>query len=109
VKGKAELLPDANTRANVALLADKVRQYGAEGGRFVIEGHASAEGDGAVNQRLSEARADAIYKLLTQQHGVPPSCLLRAEGRGSRDAQAPATASEKELEQDRKVLAVKEQ
>jgi outer membrane protein OmpA-like peptidoglycan-associated protein len=109
VKGKAELLPDANTSANVALLADKVRQYGAEGGRFVIEGHASAEGDVAVNQRLSKARADAIYEQLIQQHGVPQSYLLRAEGRGSRDAHAPATASERELEQDRKVLVVKEQ
>lgn len=108
VKGKAELLPDANTRANLALLAEKVRQYGAEGGRFVIEGHASAEGDGAVNQRLSEARADAIYRLLTEQYGVTPAFLLRSEGRGARDAQAPATASEQELGKDRKVLAVKE-
>jgi outer membrane protein OmpA-like peptidoglycan-associated protein len=109
VKGKAELLADTNTQSNVALLAAKVKQYGEQGGRFVIEGHASAEGDGAANQFLSEARATFVYQVLTQQHGVPAAFILRAEGRGARDAQAPATANEKELEKDRKVLAVKEQ
>lgn len=107
-KGRAELLPDAATRSNLELLARKVQEYGKLGGRFVIEGHASMEGDGAFNQRLSEERAREIYVRLIGLE-VPAQYLLRAEGRGSRDAQAPATASEAQLEQDRKVLVVKEQ
>ncbi len=107
-KGKAELLDDSATQANLRLLASKVVEYGNGGSRFVIEGHASAEGDGKLNQTLSEERARMIVRQLTSRFKVPSDFVIRAEGRGSRDAQAPADANEKELKLDRKVLAVKE-
>jgi outer membrane protein OmpA-like peptidoglycan-associated protein len=42
---------------------------------FVIEGHASATGSSAHNQRLSQARAASVKRYLVQHHGIPASAL----------------------------------
>jgi OOP family OmpA-OmpF porin len=39
-----------------------------------ISGHTSSEGDAAVNQRLSQERADAVKQWLVD-NGVPPERL----------------------------------
>lgn len=50
--------------------------------RLRIEGHTSAEGDATVNQKLSEARAQAAVTFLVEHEGIDAS-RLQAEGFGS--------------------------
>ena len=42
---------------------------------FLIEGHTDAVGTFAANQRLSEARADSLRRVLVQEFGVPRRAL----------------------------------
>lgn len=73
--------------------------------RFVIEGHASAEGDYETNQILSQQRANAIYDFLVS-HGVHPSRLL-AVGHGESQARYPSHAAEYLRSTDRRVMLLK--
>lgn len=50
--------------------------------RLKLEGHTSAEGDAAFNQKLSEARAQAAVDFLVGHEGIDAS-RLQAEGFGS--------------------------
>lgn len=50
--------------------------------RLRLEGHTSAEGDAAVNQKLSEARAQAAVTFLVEHEGIDAS-RLEAVGKGS--------------------------
>ncbi len=59
--------------------------------RIRIEGHTSAEGDAAVNQQLSEARAQAAVDFLVNKEGIDAS-RVEAAGMGSsklKDAENP--------------------
>lgn len=78
VAGKADLSDDAKF-----VLHDlaKVMQKN-EGVRLRLEGHTSAEGDAAFNQKLSEARAQAAVDFLVEHEGVDAS-RLEAVGLGS--------------------------
>ena len=50
--------------------------------RLRLEGHTSAEGDAAFNQKLSEARAQAAVSFLVEHEGIDAS-RLEAVGKGS--------------------------
>lgn len=50
--------------------------------KLSIEGHTSAEGDAAINQKLSEDRAQAAVAFLVEHEAVDPS-RLQAKGFGS--------------------------
>lgn len=50
--------------------------------RLRIEGHTSAEGDSEVNQKLSEARAQAAVDFLVNKEGIDATRLV-AVGKGS--------------------------
>ena len=50
--------------------------------RLRLEGHTSAEGDAAVNQKLSEARAQAAVTFLVEHEGID-AARLEAVGKGS--------------------------
>jgi outer membrane protein OmpA-like peptidoglycan-associated protein len=50
--------------------------------RLRLEGHTSAEGDAAFNQKLSEARAQAAVAFLIEHEGIDAS-RLEALGKGS--------------------------
>ena len=50
--------------------------------RLRLEGHTSAEGDAALNQKLSEARAQAAVTFLVEHEGIDAS-RLEAVGKGS--------------------------
>ena len=50
--------------------------------RLRLEGHTSAEGDAALNQKLSEARAQAAVAFLVEHEGIDAS-RLEAVGKGS--------------------------
>lgn len=46
-----------------------------------IVGHTDSDGDDASNQKLSQARAETVKKILVQQYGIDEG-LLSTEGRG---------------------------
>jgi len=77
-QGKAELSEDAKF-----VLHDlgKLMQNNPEL-RLRIAGHTSAEGDAAVNQKLSEARAQAAVTFMVEHEGVD-AARLEAAGFGS--------------------------
>lgn len=100
-------LLDATSRENVTKLAQLLKEFGAQNSTFAIEGHASAEGDSQRNLDLSKLRAAKIQSLLREQ-GVPSAVLVRQEGFGSSHAQNPANSPEARLQEDRRVLVVKE-
>lgn len=77
-QGKADLNDDAKLALHD--LAKVMKQAPAL--RLRIEGHTSAEGDEAVNQKLSEQRAQAAVTFLVQKEGID-STRLEVAGLGS--------------------------
>jgi outer membrane protein OmpA-like peptidoglycan-associated protein len=69
---------------------------------FVIEGHASAEGDYAKNLLLSQERAERISRELVR-HGVSAERLMPV-GYGETEAAHPANAGDSERRLDRRVM-----
>ena len=70
--------------------------------RFLVSGHTDARGTDAYNDRLSEARAKAVYEALLDR-GVPES-MLCFRGFGKRSAIVPAAADDILRRGDRKVV-----
>jgi outer membrane protein OmpA-like peptidoglycan-associated protein len=85
----------------VASLADAMKALPAEE-RFVIEGHASAEGSYEGNMVLSQQRAERIVREMVRR-GVSPYRLLPV-GYGESEARHPADAPEPLRSQDRRVV-----
>ena len=83
-QGKSEL----NDDAKIALhdLAKVMKQNPEL--RLRIEGHTSSEGNADVNQKLSEARAQAAVDFLVNKEGIDAS-RLEAEGKGSSELKDP--------------------
>ncbi len=108
IVGKAELL-DSVSAENVKQTAIVLRDIFTADPKaaFTIQGHTSAEGDSALNRKLSEERAHKIFSLLVNTEGLDGS-RLRQNGFGSAFATAPVTAPEVELQQDRRVLIVRQ-
>lgn len=108
VVGQDQLL-DATSAENVRKTAAILKELMAADPkvRFTIQGHTSAEGDTSRNQKLSEQRADRIFALLVQGQGVEGARLSQT-GFGPTYATAPATAPETHLQQDRRVLVVRQ-
>ena len=77
-QGKADLSRDAEFVLHD--LAKLMKQYPEL--RLRIEGHTSAEGDANVNQKLSEARAQAAVTFLVEHEGIEVN-RLEAAGFGS--------------------------
>jgi len=69
--------------------------------RFVIEGHTDASGAAALNQRLSQERADEV-RLYLVALGVHPS-RLKAVGKG---ASEPVNPSDRAAAENRRVRVV---
>lgn len=84
VKGKADLSESAKF-----VLHDlaKVMQQNPEV-RLRLEGHTSAEGDAAFNQKLSEARAQAAVDFMVNHEGIGAE-RLEAVGKGSSEPKNP--------------------
>ena len=76
--GSSALTPEEKVRLD--LKADLIKN-GPKNQVYTIEGHADPQtGTAAINQRLSEQRAKAVYDYLVSK-GVSPS-QLRYEGMG---------------------------
>ena len=78
VQGKADLSESAKfVLHDLAKIMQKNQEV-----RLRLEGHTSAEGDAAFNQKLSEARAQAAVTFLIEHEGIDAT-RLEAEGKGS--------------------------
>lgn len=100
-KGSADFADDASVNV-VVTLATALKHPELKGLQFVIEGHASAEGDAVSNQFLSQLRAEQIVSVLTSL-GVDNQCLIPV-GFGESQARFPDSSPEQLLKQDRRVL-----
>ena len=80
-----------------AMMSPELRGF-----QFVIEGHASADGSDATNQRLSQRRAERIAAEMVRL-GVNPWQIV-AVGYGESEARHPEFAPEYLLTEDRKVV-----
>lgn len=85
----------------IAIMADAMKAMPEED-RFVIEGHASAEGSYESNMVLSQQRAEHIVREIVRR-GVSPYRLLPV-GYGESEARHPADAGEAVRSQDRRVV-----
>lgn len=86
----------------VAIMADAMKAMPVEE-RFVIEGHASAEGSYESNMILSQQRAEFIVREIVRRGGVSPYRLLPV-GYGESEARNPAEAADHLRGQDRRVV-----
>lgn len=100
-KGSAEFADEASFQV-VAQLGEALRDPSLASLKYVIEGHASAEGSAYANQALSQRRAERIVSVLSSL-GVNSSRLLPL-GFGETQARFPAHSEEFLLKQDRRVL-----
>ncbi len=69
--GRSTISPDFQTR--IRELVQKAK--GMDGYSVQVEGHASAVGNNALNQRLSRDRAEAVAAML-QQSGIPSTKMF---------------------------------
>jgi outer membrane protein OmpA-like peptidoglycan-associated protein len=103
----AATLANAQSQQNLDLLAKQLVDLQSSGAKFSVEGHASAEGDGVHNQKLSAERAKTVAAELGKR-GVNQETLANIQGLGSAHSTQPADAAESQLAQDRRVLIVRE-
>lgn len=106
--GTAQLLDDTAATDLDALATALLEIHKQDpNARFEVEGHTSTDGDDASNLQLSIARAKTIHSELVRSYGVPAS-MLSSQGYGEAYAAFP-DGSERELQQDRRVLVVRVQ
>jgi len=100
-KGSADFADDASVEVVVGL-AEALKSPELQGLKYVIEGHASSEGNAHANQMLSQDRAEQIVSVLTSL-GVDSHSLLPV-GFGETQARFPDHSPDALLKQDRRVL-----
>jgi outer membrane protein OmpA-like peptidoglycan-associated protein len=65
--GRSELTPEA--KSTLDALASQIKDR--NGFLLEIQGFASSDGDPALNERLSQARSEAVRKYLADKHNIP--------------------------------------
>src|ERR1700730_2800238 len=70
----AKLAPSAKSTAKT--LGEALSNADLKGSAFIVEGHTDAKGSKALNQKLSERRADAIKRFLVEQYRIPAANLV---------------------------------
>lgn len=72
----------ANQIPNVEMTADMLKKNPKA--RVIIDGYASPEGNLKFNQRLAEARAQSVKKMLVNKYGISAD-RITAQGKGIGD------------------------
>ena len=67
-----------------------------------VAGFASSDGDPALNERLSQRRADAVVRYLTENHAIPLRRLVTPFGFGEKNPVAD-NATREGRQQNRRV------
>ena len=93
---------DAYSYDLVVDLADAMNSSGVRSDRFIVEGHASSEGDYGQNLQLSQERAERIARDLVSM-GVAPDRIVPV-GYGETEARYAENAPESERSLDRRVM-----
>jgi outer membrane protein OmpA-like peptidoglycan-associated protein len=78
--GSSALTKEAKSELDALAAAAK----NEKGYMIEITGFASAEGDAAANERLSERRADVVVRYLTENHAIPLRRLVTPFGFGAK-------------------------
>jgi outer membrane protein OmpA-like peptidoglycan-associated protein len=60
----------------VTALGEALSSAELKGGTFIVAGHADAKGSDTYNQGLSERRADAVKRFLSEKYGIDASNLV---------------------------------
>lgn len=79
-QGKSTI--DPAQYASVAMIANYMKSH--KDAKILIKGYASPEGSKEVNQKISEARAQAVKNALVKKYGIAAS-RLSTEGMGATD------------------------
>ena len=93
---------DAHSYEMARTLAEAMKDDSFAEDRFIIEGHASAEGSFEENRMLSQRRAEAIARELVRG-GLSPERIIPV-GYGESEARHPADAAEEMRSMDRRVV-----
>ena len=104
-KYDATEIADEESMKQLAEAAKAFNSPELRGFKFIVEGHTDADGEEAYNQKLSERRAAAVVKLLTERHGVPPA-MLTPQGKGKTEPVADNT-SDPGKQKNRRVVIVR--
>jgi outer membrane protein OmpA-like peptidoglycan-associated protein len=99
--GRSTISPDVEAR--LRQLAQKAKQV--DGYSLQVEGHASAVGDNALNQRLSRDRAEAVAAVL-QQSGIPSTKMFVPASLGVSDQVASNKTRDGQAQNRRVVVRV---
>lgn len=102
VKGEATIKDDSSVMFLNNLVDALKNDERLASEKFVIQGHASAEGSEVANLELSQSRANAIFHALRQK-GVDPDTIFPV-GVGEQQARFPESAPEHSRQQDRRVV-----
>jgi len=100
--GKVNVDPKYNPQ--LIALIDKAKTI--EGYMIEVKGFASASGSAAMNQKLSEDRANAVTNILIQQGRVPLTRMLAPGAMGESEQVGNAKSTESEAENRRVVVRV---
>jgi len=100
--GKTNVDPKYNPQ--LLALADKAKSI--EGYMIEVKGYASSVGSVALNQQLSEDRADAVTNILTQQGHIPLTRMLAPGAMGETHQVGNDKTAEAQAENRRVVVRV---
>jgi OmpA-OmpF porin, OOP family len=102
--GNGQVKVDPKYNSQLMALIEKARTI--EGYMIEVKGFASASGSAAMNQKLSEDRANAVTNNLIQQGRVPLTRMLAPGAMGESEQVGNAKSTESEAENRRVVVRV---
>jgi OOP family OmpA-OmpF porin len=102
--GNGQVKVDPKYNSQLMALIEKAKTI--EGYMIEVKGFASASGSAAMNQKLSEDRANAVTNILIQQGRVPLTRMLAPGAMGESEQVGNAKSTENETENRRVVVRV---
>lgn len=102
--GNGKIKVDPKYTPQLLALANKAK--GIEGYMIEVKGFASSSGSTALNQKLSEDRANAVTRILLQEAHIPLTRMLAPGAMGESEQVGKHTTAEGEAENRRVVVRV---